>query len=277
MTNEDSPALQHHTPPDCNTEESSALPPEQLPVIYHDEYLVAVNKPSGLLVHRSEIDRHETRFALQLVRDQIGQRVYPVHRLDKPTSGVLVFALSPSIATQLGDQFSTQAPKKSYLAVVRGIAPEQGEIDHALTEDLDKYTDKKARQNKPPQAAVTHFKRLADIELPVQIDRYPTSRYSLVQCNPLTGRKHQIRRHMKHIAHPIIGDAKHGKGLHNRFFNETYQTNRLLLAATELHIKHPVTAVPLHLTATLDTVFTRVIHTFNWQNAVPSHWLEHAR
>src|SRR5688572_1830823 len=131
---------------------------EILPIIYRDEYLVVINKPGGLLVHRSEIDRHETRFAVQLLRDQIGQMVYPIHRLDKPTSGVLVFALSAEVARQLSDIFTRQALTKTYVAVVRGFAPEQGLIDHPLLEELDKYTDKKARANKPAQPAITTFK-----------------------------------------------------------------------------------------------------------------------
>gem|GEM_PF-6885749 len=144
---------------------------EALPVLYRDEHLIAVNKPSGLLVHRSAIDRHETRFALQIVRDQIGQMVYPVHRLDKPTSGVLVFALSSGCAKQLGEMIAARQMQKHYLAVVRGYAPEHGSIDHPLTEEQDSCTDKKARKGKPAQEALTHFKRLACVELPYQVDR----------------------------------------------------------------------------------------------------------
>ena len=115
---------------------------ETLPVIYRDEDLVAINKPSGLLVHRSPIDRHETRFALQMVRDQLGQRVYPVHRLDKPTSGVLLFALSPEMARGLSEQFSAHIVQKRYMAVVRGWCPEQGLVDHPLKDKPDKIADR---------------------------------------------------------------------------------------------------------------------------------------
>ena len=236
-----------------------------LEVLYRDEYLVAVNKPSGLLVHRSAIDRSETRFALQLVRDQLGQRVYPVHRLDKPTSGVLVFALSPAIARALSEQFAAQQVHKRYLAVVRGWAPESGFIDHALSEELDKMTDRRARQDKAPQAAETHFRRLATVELPVCVERYPQTRYSLVECFPKTGRKHQIRRHLKHIAHPIIGDAKHGKGVHNRFFQSEYNCHRLLLACVEMRFQHPLTGVELVLRAELDEAFNAVFTAFGWK------------
>lgn len=246
---------------------------ETLPIIYRDEHLVAINKPSGLLVHRSEIDRHETRFAIQLLRDQIGQMVYPIHRLDKPTSGVLVFALSSDIARQLGDIFTRHALTKTYVALVRGFAPEQGIIDHPLVEELDKYTDKKARANKPAQEAITEYKCLAQIELPFSIDKYPCTRYSLVQCNPQTGRKHQIRRHLKHISHPIIGDAKHGKGNHNRFFHEKFLCGGLMLSSTQMEFKHPITSELLTLVAPLASSFTNIIHQFGWSNSLPASWL----
>lgn len=247
---------------------------ESLPIIYRDEHLVAINKPSGLLVHRSEIDRHETRFAMQLVRDQLGQQVFPVHRLDKPTAGVLVFALSAEIAKKMGGIFFQHSLEKTYLALVRGHAPASITVDHPLIEELDKYTDKKARSDKPAQTAVTEFKTLATIELPYSVDKYPNTRYSLVECKPKTGRKHQIRRHLKHISHPIIGDAKHGKGIHNRFFQEQFNCAGLMLAATELYFNHPVTQEPLKLVAPLEEKFSRRLHDFAWHNTVPSSWLE---
>ncbi len=245
---------------------------DPLDIIYRDEHLIAINKPSGLLVHRSMIDRHETRFAMQMLRDQIGQHVFPVHRLDKPTSGVLVFALSADIASLMGDIFFRHELQKTYVAIVRGVAPEYLLLDYPLTEEQDKYTDQKARtaEAKP---AVTEFFRLAQVALPYAIDKYPESRYSLVKCLPKTGRKHQIRRHLKHISHPIIGDAKHGKGNHNRFFQSTFNSNRLLLAATELQFHHPVLKTELKLTAPLDKCMTQLIHRFSWYNAVPEGWL----
>lgn len=246
--------------------------PETLPVLYHDEHLIAVNKPSGLLVHRSEIDRHETRFALQLIRDQIGQRVYPVHRLDKPTSGVLVFALSADTARTVSQAIENHAVTKTYLAVVRGFAPEEGYIDHALVEELDQYTDHKARQNKPAQAAQTSFRRLGTVELPVAIEGYPQSRYSLVECVPHTGRKHQIRRHMKHINHPLIGDAKHGRGRHNRYFKEHLHAGRLLLHASQLQLPHPATGQALIINAPIDDTLQQLLARFDWLQALPPDW-----
>jgi len=154
--------------------------------------------------------------------------------------------------------------KKSYLAIVRGYAPESGHIDHPLNEELDKYTDTKARLNNPPKEAQTDFKRIATVELPLAIDKYPQSRYSLVQCFPYTGRKHQIRRHMKHISHPIIGDAKHGKGNHNRYFKEHFDAGRLLLHANQISFPHPVSKQQLTIDATIDEVFKQLFARFEW-------------
>lgn len=245
---------------------------DQLSILYRDEYLIAINKPSGLLVHRSEIDRHETRFAMQLLRDQIGQHVFPVHRLDKPTSGVLLFALSAEVAALMGPIFAEHTAQKTYLAVVRGIAPENLHIDYALTEEQDKYTDKKACPAEP-KPAVTDIERLAEIALPVRLDKYSESRYSLVKCLPRTGRKHQIRRHLKHISHPIIGDAKHGKGNHNRFFQQQFSAHRLLLAATELVFTHPILNCDIKIVAPLDITMSNLLRRFGWDKKIPAEWL----
>ena len=234
-----------------------------LEILYQDEHLVAINKPAGLLVHRSMIDRHETQFALQLVRDQIGQRVYPFHRLDKPTSGVLVFALDSNSACQMTQAFSTREMEKEYLAVVRGYTVEKDLIDYPLKEELDKMADRQANQNKEAQPAITGYQRLATTELPYAVGRYPTARYSLIKVNPQTGRKHQIRRHMKHIFHPIVGDTTHGDGKHNQLFREAFDCHRLLLHAAKLSFSHPVSGEALSINAPLDDAFLRVTELFS--------------
>lgn len=245
-----------------------------LDILYQDDVLIAINKPTGLLVHRSAVDRHETRFALQLLRDQIGQRVYPVHRLDKPTSGVLLFALDTNTARQLTALFTAGGVSKRYLAVVRGYTDETGCIDHPLVETFDRMTDRLARRDKEPQPAVTDYRRLATVELPVHVDRFPTSRYSLLAAMPRTGRKHQIRRHMKHIAHPVIGDTTYGKGIHNRLFAERFGYTRLLLHADRLALDHPLTGQKIVITAPLDAAFTAVIEQLGWLDALTGE--EHA-
>jgi tRNA pseudouridine65 synthase len=239
---------------------------------------VIINKPSGLLVHRSPIDPHETRFALQLLRDQLGKYVYPVHRLDKPTSGALIFALSREVAKKLSDSFARQEISKTYVAIVRGYAPEQATVNHPLTEKFDKLSDKKSNKAKSAQEALTHVRRLATVELPYCVDRYPQSRYSLVVAQPVSGRKHQIRRHLKHIGHPIIGDAKHGKGIHNRFFQSQFDCHRLLLACIKLEFDHPLSGEQhrfssqfperICVKANLDGCFKDLTDDFEWAGEI---------
>jgi tRNA pseudouridine65 synthase len=236
-----------------------------LDILYRDDCLVAINKPAGLLVHRSNIDRHETRFAVQLLRDQIGQRVHPLHRLDKGTSGVLLFALDAGSAREVGGQFQRDEVNKRYLAIVRGWPPEAGVIDHALSRQFDDY-GRKFSADSPAEAlpAVTEYRRLAIVELPEAVDRYLTSRYALVELAPKTGRQHQLRRHMKHIAHPVIGDATWGKGIHNRFFQQRYGCGRLLLASTRLELRHPQDGRSLSISAPPETSFANVASALGW-------------
>jgi tRNA pseudouridine65 synthase len=238
--------------------------PETLNILYRDEHLIAIDKPSGLLVHRSEIDRHETRFAIQILRDQIGQWVWAAHRLDRGTSGVLLFALSAEMASALGKQFEAGTVDKKYLAVVRGHPPESGEIDHPLTRQRDDREWKGERSSEEAQTALTRYRRLASIELPIAVDRYPGSRYALVEAEPLTGRRHQIRRHLKHIAHPIIGDATHGKGVHNRFFAEHFACPRMLLACTQLAFTHPISGLRHQIKAPVSGCFAATLAQLGW-------------
>lgn len=255
---------------------------EQLPILYQDDQLVAVNKPAGLLVHRTGIDRHETRFAVQILRDQLGQHVYPVHRLDKGTSGILLFALSTEMAGVVMQQFAQQQIDKRYWAVVRGHPAEAGRIDHALDRIVDAYARPShekapaddadstegqastAQQTDSAQQAVTDYQRLATIELPVPVDRYPVSRYALLELNPLTGRRHQIRRHLKHIAHPIIGDVRYGKGSHNRYFREHLAAGRMLLACVSMRLRHPLTGQLLQLQQPVGDCFADLLQRWNW-------------
>jgi tRNA pseudouridine65 synthase len=237
-------------------------------ILYRDEHLVAVHKPCDLLVHRSPIDRHETRFALQLVRDLTGRRVFPVHRLDKPTSGVLLFAFTVDAARSLAQAFAAGEVRKRYLAVVRGIASAAGTIDHPLVEEIDAM-DYPQAEEKDAQSAVTDYRRLASIELDVAVGRYPTSRYSLVLAEPRTGRRHQLRRHLRHLGHPIIGDTTHGEGRHNRYFRDALDCRRLLLAAIDISFAHPRSGEKLTISAPLQENFMALIDRFGWRDALP--------
>lgn len=236
--------------------------------IYRDQWLLVVHKPAGLLVHRSPIDAHETEFALQYARTMNGGgHVYPVHRLDRPTSGLLVFARDPDTASALGKALMAGEVSKTYLAMVRGWIPEEGFIDHPLRDEPE---DKRLKDEPQPlREARTRYRRLATTEIPVQIEGHPTSRYSLVALYPETGRKHQLRRHMKHISHPIIGDAYHGRGRHNRYFAERFGQGRLMLAATGIAFLHPVTGVRLQLSAEPEASFQQVLSIFNPSPSLP--------
>lgn len=223
-----------------------------LPIIYQDEHLIVVHKPSGLLVHRSKIDKYETRFLLQSLRDQIGKKVYPVHRLDKPTSGLIVFALDSDCAQLMTEQFTNKQVKKTYLAVVRGYVDNQI-IDYPLKEQLDKMTDSLAQQNKEAQGAITKLSKIKHIELPIPVGRYQQARFSLVRLEPHTGRKHQLRRHLAHIRHPILGDTTHGDGTQNKFARAHLSLHRLALIANTIEFTHPYTTEALALKSNIDS------------------------
>lgn len=229
--------------------------------VYRDESLLVVHKPAGLLLHRSPIDRHETEFALQYARAlNNGAHVYPVHRLDRPTSGILVFARDPESARRLGQAMMAGQVHKTYLAMVRGWPAAGGVIDHPLREEPDDRRHKGREQ--PLRQARTWFRTLATTEIPVAIETYPTSRYALVELHPETGRRHQLRRHMKHISHPIIGDANHGRGRHNRYFAQRFGQGRLMLAATRMQFRHPQNGRWMVLEAAPEAGFRRVLEIF---------------
>jgi tRNA pseudouridine65 synthase len=239
----------------------------QLEILFRDEYLTAVNKPAGIMVHRSRIAAPREQFALQMLRGQVGQRVYPVHRLDRPTSGALLFALDRASASKMSGCFARKEVEKTYVAVVRGFVEEAGRIDLPLRADVYKGPGKAVV--KPAQ---TLFRRLAQIEVPYPVGKYSTARYSLLEVRPLTGRMHQIRRHLRDIAHPVIGDTRHGDSHHNRFVRETLGCGRLLLASVRIEFFHPVTGQPVSITAPLGPRFCRLIRRFDWQDRLPASW-----
>lgn len=231
-------------------------------VLYQDNDLIVINKPEGWLVHRSWLDKHETVVVMQTLRDQIGQHVYPIHRLDRPTSGVLIFALSSEIARLLSEQFASNKIEKTYHAIVRGYVDGEAIIDYPLVEELDKIADKFANKDKPAQDAITFYKGLSKIELPIEVGKYKTARYSFVELKPQTGRKHQLRRHLKHIFHPIIGDSKHGDLHQNRAFSHYFAVKRLMLHASTVKIIHPITLKPITIHAKLSDDWLRILREF---------------
>jgi tRNA pseudouridine65 synthase len=209
-----------------------------LEILHRDEHVVAVNKPAGMLVHRSAIDAHEPVNLLDLLRAQLRVPLHLLHRLDKPVGGVLLLALDAGTARVLGAQFEQRQVRKEYLAIVRGYTPERGVIDHPLREERDPATHASARGAKPPQPAVTEYERLALAEIARPAGRYATARFSLLRLVPRTGRRHQLRRHLKHIAHPILGDTTHGDGRQNAFARVQLGFTGLMLFARALRFQH---------------------------------------
>lgn len=217
-----------------------------LDILYQDDYLIAINKPCGLLVHRTSIAESDGLFVLQLLRDQVGLKLFPVHRIDRPTSGVLVFAFSPEVARLLNDQLTNGASHKKYVVLVRGWLSQEIICDRPVKNDRGNL-----------QEALTRFVPVKQMELPQATDRYPTARFSVVEAYPLTGRWHQIRQHLAQLRHYIINDRVHGDGKQNRIFTEQLGVREMFLHAHSLRLQHPM----LHTELTIEAPF-------------PVHWAE---
>lgn len=215
-----------------------------LEVLYKDNDFIAINKPHGLLVHRTKLAKDATSFALQIVRDQIGQHVYPAHRIDRKTGGILLFALNETSLKMINSLFTERKVEKTYQAIVRGFCDDTGIIDYPIK-----------KENGKMQEAVTEFETINKVELDVQFGHHPTSRYSLVKIYPKTGRMHQIRKHFKHIRHPIIGDRPYGCNKQNKLFKEKWNITHLMLHASELKFLHPITNKSVKISASLQKEF----------------------
>ena len=226
-----------------------------LDILFRDEHLIAINKPHDLLVHRSNIAADAEVFALQLLRDQVGQKVYPVHRIDRKTGGVLLFAFDKSIEIEMQKQFMDNRVSKRYLAILRGHTPDNGEIDYPLR-----------KENGTLQEAFTTYCTLKRAELDVPFGKHTTSRYSLIEATPKTGRMHQLRKHFAHIFHPIIGDRTHGCNKQNKLFKEKWEMTTMLLHASQLAFSHPVRGEEMIIEAPLQPEFLRVMGLMGWQS-----------
>ncbi|MFC0512628.1 pseudouridine synthase [Mucilaginibacter angelicae] len=224
-----------------------------LEIIYRDEHLIAINKPHGLLVHRSSIAADASEFALQLLRDQIGMKVNPVHRIDRKTGGILLFAFNKEVEIAMQKAFMENQVSKKYLAIVRGHTPDAESIDYPLR-----------KENGTLQDAFTSYATLKRAELDIALGKHPTSRYSLVEAVPTTGRMHQLRKHLSHIFHPIIGDRTHGCNKQNKLFLEQWEMTTMLLHASQLIFKHPVTGEEVRIEAALQPEFSRVMGIMGW-------------
>ncbi len=200
-----------------------------LEILYNDAHLVVVNKPNNLAIHRSKLVRNTNDFAVDLIREQTGRLLNPVHRLDRKTSGILVFSDTPEAANAMRIQFEERSILKTYLAIVRGYLRGSGIVDKRLINDKG-----------VEQSAETHFQSLATTEIPVSLGKHSTSRYSLVELKPKTGRQHQIRKHLNHLRHPIVGDRPHGCNKQNRLFKQTWNITNMMLHAQQIKFEHPI-------------------------------------
>jgi tRNA pseudouridine65 synthase len=219
-----------------------------LEILYQDSDLVAINKPHGLLVHRSKIAVDTDIFAVQLLRDQLNAHVYPVHRLDRKTSGVLLFALNENCNRAMQMQFSEGKVNKKYHAIVRGFTDDEMDIDYPLR-----------REDGVVQSAFTSFKTMKRVEVEMPSGKHATSRYSMLELKPTTGRMHQLRKHLAHVLHPIIGDRPHGCNKQNKIFKEKFEMDTMLLHAVEIQFSHPVTGDAIEIKASYQPEFKRMI------------------
>jgi tRNA pseudouridine65 synthase len=224
-----------------------------LDILFRDDHLIAINKPHDLLVHRSPIAADVEVFALQLLRDQIGAWVNPVHRLDRKTGGVLLFAFNKETEIAMHQQFADNKVQKKYLAIVRGHTPDEQDIDYPLR-----------KENGVLQEAYTSYKTLKRAELNIPLGAHPTSRYSMIEASPTTGRMHQIRKHLAHVFHPIIADRTHGCNKQNRMFKDKWKMTTMLLHASMLSFTHPITSDNIIIEAPLQPEFIRVMGLMNW-------------
>ncbi len=233
----------------------------ELQILYADEWYVAIHKPPGLPVHRSRMTRNARRFAIQMLRERLDHQVKLVHRLDQGTSGVLLCGRTTEAARRMMRLFSTRSVEKRYLAVVRGHAPDEGLIHRPLTRDI--LANHQTARLLP---AETRFRSIGRVELPYPVRPHPTARYSLLEVTPRTGRMHQIRRHLRGISHPVIGDRRHGDNHHNRLFKEALRCHRLLLCATRLAFAHPFTGEPVVIETAPDGGFAAICERFGWHH-----------
>lgn len=222
-----------------------------LSILFEDPYILAILKPNNMLVHHSAManNKLEEKSMVQLLQIQLNKKLYPLHRLDRKTSGIILFAKEKENIKAFQELFINNEIQKTYYGLVRGFIPESGKIDSPVKgRDANKHKD-----------ALTYFERLETFEVPIKVGPYNSSRYSIVKLTPKTGRLHQLRIHMNKISHPLIGDPKYGDRFHNRMFEEKFYNEAMFLHAKTLEFKHPFTEEKLVLKADFPTNWTRII------------------
>lgn len=237
----------------------------ELTILYEDDELLAVDKPAGLLMHPSWLDKAETdTLAGRVKRYWQGAKVHTIHRLDRPTSGVVLIARHHAVARTLADAFRERRVAKIYWAIVRGFTDLSIDCHHPLKEELDAIADRQARTDKDAQPARTQFRRLGISTLNTPVSRYPQARFSLLECRPYTGRKHQIRRHLKHLRHPILGDTRYGDRHQNRWAKAQLPHHSLMLRAMQIGFEHPLSGEYTVISAGLSPQWQTVLNCFGW-------------
>jgi len=228
-------------------------------IIFEDDYIVVVNKPNNFIIHESHYARNirETTL-LDFLKQQLGFQVYPAHRLDRKTSGVILLLKKKEHVSQFQSLFTANSIHKTYYAIVRGFSPKSGIIDSPVkNDDTDIY-----------KTALTKYTTTYNIELDIPVHPYNSSRYSLIKLKPETGRMHQLRKHLNKISHPIVGDYKYGDRFHNRMFETELNCIYMFLHAYQLEFTHPITNEKLKLKANFPTDWKMLFHKFNWTNEI---------
>ena len=229
-----------------------------LEIIFEDDYFICVNKSNNVLVHHAYHSRNvaDEDSLLQLINNEIRLKVYPIHRLDRKTSGIILLAKQKEFVSKFQELFSNNEIQKTYYAVVRGFSPDTKIIDSPV----------KGRDAKVHKEALTHLKTLEKITLDTPVKPYDSSRYSFIELLPKTGRMHQLRVHSNKISHPIIGDPKYGDKNHNIMFEENFSCKNLFLHAGKLDFTHPFTVEKLTLKASFPTDWIKLFKEFSWSN-----------
>ncbi len=231
---------------------------DNLEILHSDDYLVAINKPGGLLVHRTDLDPFETQFAVQILRDQLNKHVFPIHRLDKPTSGVLLFALQKETAQLISELLLNKQIHKEYIAIVRGWMPDNVKVDRGVRVEKDR----------PRREALTNFSKISQVEVPYPVGPFATARYSLIRALPETGRRHQIRKHLNHISYPILGDSWYGDRDHNNFAKEEFGMADLFLHALRVKFIHPILKEQMIINAPVPLQWREMLDHLGFDNEI---------
>ena len=227
----------------------------KIDLLYEDEYIIAVNKPSNILIHNSYYARNiKEDTLLDLLSEQLKASFYPIHRLDRKTSGLMILAKQKENVSDFQQLFKPESIQKTYFGIVRGHIEDSRLIESPVkNEDSGLYKDAK-----------THCESINHVELNIPVHPYKTSRYSLVKLKPATGRMHQLRIHMNKISHPIVGDTKYGDRFHNRMFTDEFDCSDLLLHAYSIEFRHPFLKEIISIKADLPEVWKRIFEVFDW-------------